>query len=244
MRPKPRLEPYGHIVSLKRILQMTAERIQYSLKYTGLIKTLCHAFWGALDTLEGAAFDWRRGTDTGGLIPLEELHEIASRNRIYGVRHQPSAPRTVRRMLSRGELQHDKYTFIDYGSGKGRALLIAGEYTFQDLVGVEFSPELQRICAANFRRTLPGCNVQLVCCDVVDYRLPVVPTVVFLYHPFQETVMRQVLKNIENSWLHCPRDLWVMYSNPTFRQLFTNYSFLNLVFEARAFAIYRSRTRP
>jgi len=35
-----------------------------------------------------------------------------------------------------------KFTFIDLGAGKGRALLMASDYLFQKIIGVEFMPEL------------------------------------------------------------------------------------------------------
>ncbi len=41
------------------------------------------------------------------------------------------------------------FTFIDLGSGKGRVLLMASEYPFQKIIGVEFMPELHRAAQKN-----------------------------------------------------------------------------------------------
>ena len=38
----------------------------------------------------------------------------------------------------------DRFTFVDIGSGLGRALLVAGEYRFRRVVGYEISPRLHR----------------------------------------------------------------------------------------------------
>lgn len=51
----------------------------------------------------------------------------------------------LRQILDRLPLDFEEYTFIDLGSGKGRALLIASEYPFRAVVGVELSPKLHAL---------------------------------------------------------------------------------------------------
>jgi predicted RNA methylase len=51
-----------------------------------------------------------------------------------------------------GEDLH-RFSFVDFGSGKGRVLLVASHYPFREVVGVEFSPELQKIAEGNIRST-------------------------------------------------------------------------------------------
>jgi SAM-dependent methyltransferase len=136
----------------------------------------------------------------------------------------------------------NSYVFVDYGSGKGRVLLIAAEYPFKQIVGVEFSPELHTICAENIRRALPERNIELVCGDAADYILPDLPAVLFFYHPFQRLVMQEVVRNVEASWLRAPRDLWLIYSNPSLRFVIAEHPFLDLVAEGSDFAIYRSNS--
>ena len=49
-------------------------------------------------------------------------------------------------------LAHDAlgdFTFIDLGSGKGRVLLMASDYPFKKIIGVEFMPELHRAAQEN-----------------------------------------------------------------------------------------------
>ncbi len=102
-------------------------------------------------------FDRARGTDTGGLIPAAELvtghpndkHVTA----YYGV-----APSILRRLIElwlneTGPLAEiDRYTFVDIGAGKGRALLVAAESPFREVVGVELNPELAAVAERNIAR--------------------------------------------------------------------------------------------
>jgi hypothetical protein len=52
--------------------------------------------------------------------------------------------------VAHGTLQD--FTFIDLGSGKGRALLMASAYPFKRIIGVEFMPELHRVAQENIRK--------------------------------------------------------------------------------------------
>ena len=59
---------------------------------------------------------------------------MTSESLSYGVRYQPSPPRCGRNLISKIDIQHESFIFVDYGSGKGRALLIAAEYPFRQIV--------------------------------------------------------------------------------------------------------------
>jgi hypothetical protein len=50
------------------------------------------------------------------------------------------------------------FTFIDLGSGKGRVLLMASDYPFKRIIGVEFMPELQRVAQENIRKYAERCT--------------------------------------------------------------------------------------
>ena len=42
-------------------------------------------------------------------------------------------------------LDFQDFNFVDIGSGKGRALLLASDYPFREIIGIELSPELDRV---------------------------------------------------------------------------------------------------
>jgi tRNA G46 methylase TrmB len=45
-------------------------------------------------------------------------------------------------MVSRLNISFEDFTFFDFGSGKGRALHLASEFPFKNIIGVEFSSKL------------------------------------------------------------------------------------------------------
>src|SRR5215469_3804936 len=96
-------------------------------------------------------FDEQFQTDT------EEISEIASLNlhsltAKYAIRYEPSAPVLVRRVLSSLKIRYSDFMFLDFGAGKGRVLLIASEFRFARIIGIEFSAELVEAAWENVSR--------------------------------------------------------------------------------------------
>jgi SAM-dependent methyltransferase len=97
-------------------------------------------------------------------------------------------------------------TFIDLGSGKGRALMLARQYPFKELIGVEFSGRLVEIARAN--------GIETIHADATEYDLPPVPTLLFLYNPFGRETMDKVAERTRASLKASPREFVVLYLNP------------------------------
>jgi len=42
-------------------------------------------------------------------------------------------------VLEKLSINHSEFTFIDFGSGKGRVLFLASEYPYKKIIGVELA---------------------------------------------------------------------------------------------------------
>jgi SAM-dependent methyltransferase len=105
-------------------------------------------------------------------------------------------------------------TFLDYGAGKGRILVLAARYyNFRRVVGVEMSQELCRQAANNLGRGYAG-QAEIVCTDAAAYQPPSDTTVIFLFNPFLGETMRMVVQNIRNSLVENPRRLALVVCRP------------------------------
>src|ERR1700733_6367017 len=102
-------------------------------------------------------FDERFGVDTSGLVyelPSGHPHDLYN-NGYFAV--APSVFHSIMQTLrDRLALNYRRFSFVDVGSGKGRALLLAMDYPFREILGVELSPELDRIARANVARYTGG----------------------------------------------------------------------------------------
>lgn len=108
-------------------------------------------------------------------------------------------------------------TVIDLGSGPGRAVLVAATFRLRRVIGVEREMMLHELAQRNLRTSrLPRrtTRIDLVCSDVLDYRLPDDVTVVFMYNPFRGPVFRRAIDEILRSVDARPRRLRLVYVNP------------------------------
>jgi Histone methylation protein DOT1 len=155
----------------------------------------------------------RHGIQTSGVVQLTELG-LAAPERV----HYKAAPwRTLRRALPPRSVTPDD-CFIDIGSGMGRVVYQAATaYPFRRVIGVELAPELNRIAEANLRRNagrLRCPQVELVCCDVLDYEIPDDVTVVFLASPFVGRLFATVVDRLLASVERHPRPMRIIYFHP------------------------------
>lgn len=102
---------------------------------------------------------------------------------------------------------------LDFGSGKGGALIALARLPFREMIGVEISPALVAIAQRNVERLHLG-NVRFVQSDARDYTDLDQVTHIFMYNPFPCAVMTEVLANLATSLTRAPRRLTLVYRNP------------------------------
>jgi SAM-dependent methyltransferase len=126
-------------------------------------------------------------------------------------------------MLDRLHIDFSRFTFIDLGSGKGRALLLASEYPFRRIVGVELLPELHAIALRNisaYRSEGQRCPaIESLCMDALAFDFPDEPAVLYLFNPLPEPALAKVLDRLATSLSAHPRDAYVLYANPILEHL-------------------------
>lgn len=146
-----------------------------------------------------ARFDRRHGTDTTGQIKRTELYldGASARDAVY---YEATPTRVIRRALRVAVPDPERYVFVDYGSGKGRVLLLASHYPFKRVIGVELSGILHITAQHNIRvyrgRGRRCADVRSVCCDAARFELPDDDLVLYFYTPFVGNVFDKVLENI------------------------------------------------
>ena len=166
-------------------------------------------------------FDLTYGVDTSGLVWGEELGNSRERKEshywvtgYYGI-----APSAFTSALEKLALDWSRFTFVDIGCGKGRAMLAALRFPFHHLMGVELSPELVHIASSNLERFTapwrqPGVSTEALAADASDFPIPAGPLVLFLYHPFAAPVMKRFLAHLGTAAKAEARDILLLYANP------------------------------
>jgi SAM-dependent methyltransferase len=186
-------------------------------------------------------FDWQYGVDTSGLVWGEDL-KTGSSSDAWNTAYYAIPPSVFHHVMAQlPETLLKGATFIDLGCGKGRALLLASEYPFGQVTGVEIAPQLHHIAVANVERYAAvrraearagAPPVRVLLQDAAQYQFPSGPLVVYLYNPFCRPVLEKVLANLEHSLAREPRDTAVVYINHELRNTLDRAPFLRQLWSA------------
>ncbi len=189
-------------------------------------------------------YDWeQRVNTTAGAINWQ--------TRLLGMFHspyQPTEPALFREMMTALPIDFREFTFIDIGSGKGRALLLAAQYPFRKIMGVELLRDLH--CAAEeniaaWRVQSPdrqGASIEALCMDAREFIFPKTPLVVYLFNPLPETGLRQLVRNLEESRRGAPREIWIVYHNPLLESALAESTLLVKERVASEYSVFKIRS--
>lgn len=192
-------------------------------------------------------FDRRHGVETEYVIPPDDL-DVSTRAK-FRRGYQATPVSALHTILNTLQIAYDDFLFVDLGSGMGKALLMASQLPFKKIIGVECSSELHRLAqhnVRNFRSENQRCrNIELVCRDAVEYPLPAQNTVFYLFNPFEQPIMENVLENIRRSLQDHPHKILIAYYNAKY-DLTQMAPFLEKVLTGEAgfaFEIYQNREK-
>jgi SAM-dependent methyltransferase len=102
---------------------------------------------------------------------------------------------------------------VDFGSGKGGALITLSDYPFAQITGVEISEDLVKVAKNNLDR-LRIKNVTLICGDARDLKDIDDYNYFYFFNPFPCSVMQDVMANIKQSLKKKSRRITIIYLNP------------------------------
>lgn len=169
------------------------------------------------NNLEARMFDLRYGTDTAGKTPFQEL-DVTGDSVPHGTGYQAVNAGHFNAMMRALPVAAGS-GFVDIGSGKGKALLLASRFPhFAHVYGVELSKALCDVANANIaaysRRYPTQAEVRAIHTDGAAYEIPPEINVVFLNNPFDAVLMLRFVENMRRSLEIAPRALWLVYGNP------------------------------
>jgi len=178
------------------------------------LRRLHHVIWdGRFEALEYVP--------TGGYLMQQHLDPSDNTN-LEGAREYLPSPRLVVSWILDG-LGEDcsRFTFVDFGSGRGRVLLAAAEKPFSAVRGVEFSGRLHAEAErniANYPADRLGCrDVRSVCIDAAEYNLPEGDCILYFFNPFSADLLDRVVSRALDTARSRGTRLILIYYNPVHR---------------------------
>ncbi len=164
-----------------------------------------------------ADYDWERRVNTTSAT-------VNWRDRLLGLflsPYQPTEPTLFHEMLDALQLDFSQFTFIDIGSGKGRTLLMASDYSFKQILGVEIIPELHAAAVSNIAAYKSEAQktfaIESRCEDARSFAFPEAPLLVYLFNPLPEQGLKRLLERLQK---HIG-PVYILYHNPEWHALFS-----------------------
>jgi len=189
--------------------------------------------------LESKCFDTLHNVSTSATqIDVESKKSVTR-----GFWYLPTRPRTIRRVLSEVLIRNYGQTeFVDFGSGKGRVVLLAAEYPFKKVTGIELSRSLHETAQANLRccvRFSRLCaEVECLNLDALDYEFPDANLVLYFFNPFGEEILRPLLLKLRDSLAKNGRTVVIVMVRSEFDGVIDGLPDFRLVHRSRARSIY------
>jgi hypothetical protein len=125
------------------------------------------------------------GTEEPKFLTAEEALKAHAKG------YEPTTKEQIEALLGMlPRLDLTDFIFVDFGSGKGRALFVAAEHPFRQIIGVEYSRELHETAMRNihtYRNPSQKCfNITPVRADATTFSVPEFPTICFMNNPYDE----------------------------------------------------------
>jgi SAM-dependent methyltransferase len=188
-------------------------------------------------------YDWDCRVDTTSAT-------VGWRDRLLGMFHspyQPTDPALFREMLANmlqanPKINLGEFTFIDIGSGKGRVLLMAADYPFRRILGIELMPELHRVAKENIAKYKSDSQqcfaIDCIQGDASEFIFPPEQTVLYLFNPLPESGLAKMISNLEHSLEQYPRAVFVLYHNPLLGRVLTQSGALKKIAGTPQYSIF------
>jgi len=144
------------------------------------------------------------------------------------IQYQGADPALVEKLFDLLPEKSRDSTFVDFGCGKGRVLILAALHGFRKVWGVEFASELACACRRNLHKTgalFENIRVEVFEGDAGRFELPEGAVCAFLYNPFVGIPLREVVKRLKTKAEFDPETVQVIYVNPVAIEIFLEAGF-------------------
>lgn len=170
-------------------------------------------------------FDTAHGTETSGLLSGKVIARGTGTapedlTAYYGI--APSILRAVLDLWLRDlhpSAPIERTVFLDVGAGKGRAMLVASQYPFLRVEGIELNARLAEIARNNISAWNASPSSEVLAplllheADATRAEPPREPILAHLFHPFEDRLLRRFLRRIERDLTQHPRPFDLVYIN-------------------------------
>jgi SAM-dependent methyltransferase len=177
-------------------------------------------------TFEGK-YEKRLGIKTHSIVNLDKL-TLAGVASVENHHYQGASYYILFKVFNLLPTQLKSKPLIDYGCGKGRALFVAEQCGFTNLIGVDIAKELIEDAKANqliYSKMYKESKFSFLFEDATKYIIPNDADTFYFFNPFGEYIIQLVINNIKESIKQNPRTIYCIYLNPKYKEVFETNGF-------------------
>jgi len=169
-------------------------------------------------------FDQKYGVQTSENVEPWEAQIGDDAALANAIRYSPTLEVVMRHILSSVLQGEDArgFSFVDLGCGKGRTLVIASQFPFREVIGVEISrlhathaeENVQRYLAHPRAAEAPCRRLRVICDNAANLELPDSDILIYMYRPFVGEVFEAVAERLAQLRARSKRRIWIAFSCP------------------------------
>ncbi|MBU0701370.1 class I SAM-dependent methyltransferase [bacterium] len=162
-------------------------------------------------------------------------------NKTDSIDYVPIGYRAIYSMLKKIPIDKSHCTFLDYGSGKGRAVVVAAIFSFKRIIGVEISDKLVAIAQTNIanmkhRKTI---QIEIIQSDATEFIVSRDVNIIYFFNPFIRETLQKVVDNIYFSYKEYPRKIYILFFNDDhFEKIIKNQDWIKKTYQTRFYPNY------
>lgn len=153
--------------------------------------------------------EWRYGCNFITPVSKDEFEVVDS----HGARYSCSTQKEIFPILDHCHFHpSENDSILDFGCGKGAAMISFLDYGFKKVGGIEYEPKLCDVANENFKFLGIKDDVNLICGDArsITNQLDEYNWFYFFY-PFDRSVFEVVIRNISDSFYRNKRKIRIIY---------------------------------
>ncbi|WP_394839414.1 class I SAM-dependent methyltransferase [Pendulispora rubella] len=196
--------------------------------------------FGGVDTLLAAIASYalqipaRRGNAFDASFGIETTEPVAVTPRDFvdgshasAIWYFPSLPEVFASVMRTLDVRAEDFTFVDIGCGKGRVLVMAGQWPFRQVLGVEASTAVSRVARKNLGKVASRTAMGVITGNALSFEMPPGDLLLYLYNPFSKfEAYVEFLRHLEDSLRREPRRVVLVYVCPVHVKAFDECHFL------------------
>lgn len=170
-----------------------------------------------LEAINSKIYDWCHGMCTHQECSLQ-TQGVAKEQALQGNNvYRPFWRKEFFQAIDLLGIDLKDYVFVDIGAGKGKMLLLASEFSFSEIIGVEYAPGLHAIAVENINRlkskTRTRAKIASINADALVWDLPNRPAVYFLYNPFDFATTKAFFTRLDQHVSRTRLSTFMIYGN-------------------------------